>query len=85
MPPKINTAIDTLVNTVGNWVWITGNHDEALELSFGGKREAEYRIGATVFLSIPKLGAGDFDIIGHYHPKHQLKIKGHKLSGSVLC
>lgn len=63
-----------------DWVWITGNHDSAMEAEAGGEPVTELSIhGITLrHKARPDESAGE--ISGHYHPKLTVRTRGRRIS-----
>ena len=58
-----------------DWVWITGNHDEAMPRSFGAQLCAEMELGGVILRHEAKRGETQPELSGHYHPKMRLKVR----------
>lgn len=63
-----------------DWVWITGNHDEVLHLSYGGVVAEELDIGGIVLRHEARRGETRPELSGHYHPKLRLKVRARHIS-----
>jgi len=69
-----------------DWLWITGNHDPDLPPWLGGRRTPELRLGRLVFRHEPRRSADGSpapeqgEIVGHYHPKARVQVRGRALS-----
>ncbi|MCE0745331.1 ligase-associated DNA damage response endonuclease PdeM [Acetobacter sicerae] len=63
-------------------VWITGNHDSEPFHDLSGEWVEEFRYGNLLFRHIPSndIPSGYAEISGHFHPKIQMRIRGHRLS-----
>jgi DNA ligase-associated metallophosphoesterase len=59
-----------------DFVWITGNHDEAMTRSFGGAVTTELEVGGIVMRHEARAGEKCNELSGHYHPKLRLKVRG---------
>lgn len=57
-----------------DWVWITGNHDQAMEARYGGTLAEELEIAGMVLRHQAKPGETSPELSGHYHPRVQVKI-----------
>lgn len=64
----------TLTRVV-DWVWITGNHDAALEPGLGGTVVEEMELGGMVLRHQIKPGEHRPEFSGHFHPRVQLKLR----------
>ena len=62
-----------------DWVWITGNHDETVARSLGGRVMTEARVGPLVLRHEADPADPAFEISGHFHPKIRLKARGRGL------
>ncbi len=58
-----------------NWVWITGNHDEAMHRSFGGTVLEELELSGVVLRHMARRGETRPELSGHYHPKVRLTVR----------
>ena len=57
------------------WVWITGNHDAAMENSLGGDLAEELTIAGMVLRHRAKPGEVRPELSGHYHPRLQITVR----------
>lgn len=57
-----------------DWVWITGNHDPAMEARCGGTIAEELEVAGMVLRHMAKKGEVRPELSGHYHPRVQVKI-----------
>lgn len=57
------------------WVWISGNHDEAPPETLPGECAQELSMGGLTFRHIPGIGASD-EIAGHLHPGARIVRRG---------
>ena len=57
-----------------DWVWITGNHDPAMEARSGGTVATELEVGGVILRHIARRGEARPELSGHFHPRVQLKI-----------
>ena len=58
-----------------DWVWITGNHDPAMEAKSGGTIAEELVVGGMVLRHMAKRGETRPELSGHYHPRVQVKVR----------
>jgi len=58
-----------------DWVWITGNHDSAMEAKAGGALAEELEIAGIVLRHQAKAGETRPELSGHYHPRVQLTVR----------
>lgn len=71
--------LETLIRAV-DWVWITGNHDEEMEDTFGAQIFEELEI-CGIFLrheAVP--GEHRYELSGHYHPKMRLRVRNRHIA-----
>lgn len=71
--------LDALVGSVPEWIWVTGNHDPAIDQQVRGTRQAIARDGTLVFRHKATLDE-EAQISGHYHPKATLRRSGHRIT-----
>ncbi|RJY09991.1 ligase-associated DNA damage response endonuclease PdeM [Aurantiacibacter aquimixticola] len=57
-----------------DWVWITGNHDPAMEAKSGGTIAEELVVNGMVLRHMAKRGEARPELSGHFHPRVQVKI-----------
>ncbi len=79
MKSEEKSLLNNIINSVGEWVWITGNHDEVIE-GVNGKYHDEYFAENINFTHIAQPEYEGFEISGHYHPKVKVNISGHTIS-----
>jgi uncharacterized protein len=58
-----------------DWVWITGNHDAAMEAKAGGTLAEELEIAGLVLRHRAQKGETRPEFSGHYHPRVQLTVR----------
>lgn len=56
------------------WVWITGNHDAAMEAAAGGTLAEELEIAGVVLRHRARAGETRPELSGHFHPRLQLTV-----------
>jgi uncharacterized protein len=56
------------------WVWITGNHDPAMEARSGGTIAQELEVAGMVLRHMAKKGETRPELSGHFHPRVQVTI-----------
>lgn len=61
------------------WLWITGNHDPAIDHRLGGVSRAEVELGGLALRHIPRPGRITHELAGHFHPAAKLSMHGHTL------
>lgn len=67
-----------------DWVWITGNHDAALEARHGGTVVDEVAIGGMALRHRAKAGEGGAELSGHFHPKLKITVRGRSIARPCL-
>ena len=63
-----------------DWVWITGNHDEALPKGFGGTIVPELQLGGITLRHEARAGEAAPEMSGHYHPKLRVNIRNRHIA-----
>jgi DNA ligase-associated metallophosphoesterase len=63
-----------------DWVWITGNHDEALPKGFGGTIMPELMLGGVILRHEAKRGETAPEMSGHYHPKLRVNVRNRHIA-----
>jgi hypothetical protein len=63
-----------------DWVWITGNHDEALPKGFGGTILSELVLGGVILRHEARVGETAPELSGHYHPKLRVAVRGRHIA-----
>ena len=58
-----------------DWVWITGNHDEAMARAFGAQIVEEMELNGIVLRHEAKRGETRPELSGHFHPKMRVKVR----------
>ena len=58
-----------------DWVWITGNHDPAMEARSGGTIADELEIAGLVLRHRATAGETRPELSGHYHPRLQITVR----------
>ena len=58
-----------------DWVWITGNHDPAMEARSGGTIANELEIAGLVLRHRATAGETRPELSGHYHPRLQITVR----------
>ena len=58
-----------------DWVWITGNHDAAMEARSGGTLAEELEIAGIVLRHQARKGETRPELSGHYHPRLQVTVR----------
>ncbi|NCP14243.1 MAG: ligase-associated DNA damage response endonuclease PdeM [Sphingomonadales bacterium] len=63
-----------------DWVWITGNHDEALPRGFGGTIVPELEVGGITLRHQAYPGETRPELSGHYHPKLRMNVRNRHIA-----
>jgi hypothetical protein len=63
-----------------DWVWITGNHDEALPKGFGGTIVPELVLGGIILRHEARPGETSPEMSGHYHPKLRVTVRNRHIA-----
>jgi DNA ligase-associated metallophosphoesterase len=63
-----------------DWVWITGNHDEALPKGFGGTIVPELEVGGVILRHEARAGETAPEMSGHYHPKLRVNVRNRHIA-----
>lgn len=72
--------LNGIVASCAEWVWILGNHDPVLDADIPGIAAAHLDIGGIRLCHEPQPDTPN-QIIGHYHPKVQMRLQGTRISG----
>ncbi len=62
------------------WVWITGNHDEAMARTFGATIAQEMVVNGITLRHEAKPGESGPELSGHYHPKMRLRVRNRHIA-----
>lgn len=63
-----------------DWVWITGNHDEALPKGFGGTIVPELEVNGVILRHEARAGETAPEMSGHYHPKLRVNVRNRHIA-----
>ena len=63
-----------------DWIWITGNHDEALGPNIGGRIVDEIEVDGLVLRHEADPHDNRPELSGHFHPKLRLRVRGKGVS-----
>jgi DNA ligase-associated metallophosphoesterase len=58
-----------------DWVWITGNHDAAMEAGVGGTPAEELEVAGVVLRHQARAGETRPELSGHFHPRLQVTVR----------
>ena len=83
LEPHARGMLAALTRAV-DWVWITGNHDAAMEAAAGGVLADELETGGVILRHRAKRGETAPELSGHYHPKLRLTHRERRISRPCL-
>ena len=78
LPPAPRAALRALTTNL-DWLWITGNHDDAAAASIGGSVMAEARIGPLTLRHQADPADPAPELSGHFHPKLAVSARGRRI------
>ena len=78
LEPHACGMLEALTKAV-DWIWITGNHDAAMEANCGGSLVEELDIGGVILRHRAKAGETRPELSGHYHPRLQLTVRQRRI------
>ena len=61
------------------WIWITGNHDPAIDAAMGGQSLPAIELRGLLLRHEPVAGCTTREIAAHLHPAAKLSVRGHTL------
>lgn len=79
LDPYCTGMLEALTRAL-DWVWITGNHDEALPKGFGGTIVPELELGGIILRHEAKPGETAPELSGHYHPKLRVNVRNRHIA-----
>jgi DNA ligase-associated metallophosphoesterase len=79
LDPYAAGMLESLIR-VAEWVWITGNHDEAMHRAFGAQLAREMEVGGIVLRHEAQPGETRAELSGHYHPKMRLRVRNRHIA-----
>ncbi len=74
------TQLSHLMARVLQWHWVLGNHDPVIERDLPGAFHNTLNIESLLLTHEPVQSAMP-QIIGHFHPKHMMRLGGRSVSG----
>lgn len=82
LPNSLFQQLKFLTRQTENFIWLIGNHDSTLlgHEELEGIFLSSFTIGDIVLAHIPT-ATDAYQIVGHYHPKIKVKIRGKILRG----
>lgn len=84
LEPTTRDHLLGLCGSVDSCLWVEGNHDVGLVRDDRLTFIDEAIIGGIAFRHEPASSAGP-QVIGHYHPKLTVHVRGHRLSGKCFA
>ena len=78
LPSGPRAALRALTGNL-DWLWITGNHDEAAAAALGGRVMPEARIGGLVLRHEADPHDATPELSGHFHPKVAVEIRQRRI------
>lgn len=79
-------ALNAIVDSVENFIWVLGNHDPDIPKAVRGPREDHVQIGGFLLTHHPHdPGAEGVNLCGHYHPKLRVSVGRGKVSGPCFA
>ena len=79
LDPYCTGMLEALTRAL-DWVWITGNHDEALPRGFGGTIVPELEVGGITLRHEARAGETAPEMSGHYHPKLRVNVRNRHIA-----
>lgn len=79
LDPYCTGMLEALTRAL-DWVWITGNHDEALPKGFSGTIVPELELGGITLRHEAKPGETAPELSGHYHPKLRVNVRNRHIA-----
>ena len=77
-------ALTAAVRSVGDWVWICGNHDPSPEGPWGGQAAESLAVGSLLFRHQAESDAAPGEVSGHFHPKARVSFGPRSVSGGCF-
>ena len=63
-----------------DWVWVTGNHDHALDDPFGGRIVDEAEVDGLILRHEADPADVRPELSGHFHPKLRVAVRGRNVA-----
>jgi uncharacterized protein len=79
LPERAQTMLRDLTGKL-DWVWITGNHDHALDDDFGGRIMGEANVDGLILRHEADPADPRPELSGHFHPKLRVAIRGRNVA-----
>lgn len=78
LPAPARNALKLLTASL-DWLWITGNHDDAAAATLGGRVLAEARLGPFTLRHEADPADPAPELSGHFHPSLRLRVAGRRI------
>ena len=78
MEPHAAGMLAALTRVV-DWVWLTGNHDAAMEAKLGGQLARELEIAGVVLRHHAQAGETRPELSGHFHPRLHVTVRERRI------
>ncbi len=78
-------GLASLCASVGQWLWLGGNHDPEAPAFCGGETASQTGIGGAILRHEPAVTRTAPHIVGHLHPKASVPAGGCRFSGPCFC
>lgn len=79
LPERAKTMLLDLTGQL-DWVWVTGNHDHALDDPFGGRIVDEADIDGLILRHEADPADPRPELSGHFHPKLRIAVRGRNVA-----
>ena len=78
LEPHAEGMLAALTRAV-DWVWLTGNHDPAMESRAGGAVLPELEIAGLVLRHRARAGEAKPELSGHWHPRVEMTVRRRRI------
>jgi uncharacterized protein len=79
LPERAQAMLRDLTTKL-DWVWVTGNHDDALDDPFGGRIVNEAEVDGLILRHEADPADPRPELSGHFHPKLRVAIRGRNVA-----
>ena len=79
LPDRAEAMLRDLTTKL-DWVWVTGNHDHALDDAFGGRIVEEAEVDGLILRHEADPADLRPELSGHFHPKLRVAIRGRNVA-----
>lgn len=79
LPARAQAMLRDLTARV-DWVWVTGNHDHALDDAFGGRIIDEAEVDGLILRHQADPADRRPELSGHFHPKLRVAVRGRNVA-----